>query len=126
MIEELVKRASVVSTKTEKPRGSPLASLKSRLSTRERRFLHRLDRTDVEAASLVGSRERILPRTSSGRVLMESLEVVETLWADMGLWFVVTYPMRNSIKVTSSDIYVCLNPTNSDKEKGSRDICQRL
>ena len=45
MIEELVKRASVVSTNAEKPRGSPIASLKSSLSTRERRLLHRLDRT---------------------------------------------------------------------------------
>lgn len=96
MIEELVKRASVVSTKAEKPRGSPIASFKSRLSTRERRFLHRLDRTDVEAASLVGSRERILPRTSSGRVLMESLEVVETLWADMGLGFVVENDLKGN------------------------------
>ena len=83
MIEELVKRASVVSTNAEKPRGSPIASLKSRLSTRGRRFFHRLDRTDVEAASLVGRRDRILPRTSSGRLLMESLEREETLLADM-------------------------------------------
>lgn len=82
--EELVKRASVLSTKSEKPRGSPIASLKSRFSTRARRFLHLLDRTDVEAASFVGSSDRILPRTSSGRLLIKSLEPpLETLWADM-------------------------------------------
>ncbi|KAF3577944.1 hypothetical protein DY000_02034759 [Brassica cretica] len=83
MIEELRNRASVLSTKSGKPRGSPVAvasSLRSRLSTRESRFLHILDRTDVEAACFVGSKDRTLPRTSSGRLLIES---VETRWTDI-------------------------------------------
>lgn len=83
----MLRRAIVASTKSEKPAGLPISSLKSKVSTRESRFLHLLDRTDVEAVSLVGSKDRILPRTSSGIVLIKSLSRIETFWADIRLGF---------------------------------------
>lgn len=73
----VLERATVFSMKSEKASVEVAESSKSKLSTRMSRFLHLLDRTDVEAASFVGIKDRILPRTSSGKLLIKSPESIE-------------------------------------------------
>ena len=55
-----------------------MESSKSRLlSARGSRFFHLLDRTDVEAASFVDGKDKIMPRISSGKLLIESLQDID-------------------------------------------------
>ena len=100
MIGELFNRVKVLSTKSKKRCAAPhvatpslvgyitIESSKQRLSTRHSRFFHLLDRIDVEAASFVGTNDRILPRSSSGKLLIKSLENV----------FILTYPYLQNRK----------------------------
>lgn len=52
---------------------------KSRLVTKARRWRHRLDRTEVEAASVVERKEKMWQISESVRLLFKSLEPVSIL-----------------------------------------------